>query len=316
MKSIRLFITVLLFPFLSFAQTANQQIKLDYHQLIVQGLGDESISIPQLYPVQVKKIEVEEGKTLAYVEKGSPYGTPVIFLHGLSDSWHSFEKVLPLLPDDYHAFAISQRGHGGSSKNFQSFRPKDFAKDVAVFMQKLKIPSAIIVGHSMGGMVAQQFALNYPGLVKALVIVDSDASWKDNPGVPEFYEMAMQLKDPIDKEFMDAFQKGTIVKPIDSVYYNTLLQESLQVPARVFKGALKEMIDVDFLPLLHQVNVPVLLLWGDKDGVCQLSDQQKMQAAFKDAKLIVYEGAGHALHWEEPQRFALDITKFFKQVNQ
>ncbi|HVF80484.1 MAG TPA: alpha/beta hydrolase [Flavisolibacter sp.] len=316
MKNIPLFITVLLLPFLSFAQTGNQEIKLDFHQLIVQGLSDESILVPQLYPLRVKKIEIEESKYVEYAEKGSPFGQPVIFLHGLSDSWHSFEKVLPLLPDDYHALALSQRGHGASSKNFQSFEPKDFAKDIAVFMQKLNIPSAIIVGHSMGGVIAQQFAIKYPELVNALVIVDSDASWKDNPGAGEFFEMAMQLKEPISKEFIDAFQKSTIVKPVDAVYYTTLLQESLQVPARVFKGALKGMNTVNFLPLLPQVRVPVLLLWGDKDSVCQLSDQQKMLAAFKDAKLIVYPATGHALHWEEPQRFTSDLVRFFKQINQ
>jgi pimeloyl-ACP methyl ester carboxylesterase len=315
MKNFSLFITVLWLPFLSFAQIANQPIKLEYHQLVVQGLGDESIFVPQVYPVRVKKLELEEGKSLEYAERGSTCGTPVIFLHGLSDSWHSFEKILPLLPDTYHAFAISQRGHGGSSKNFQSFRPKDFATDVAVFMQKLSIPSAVIIGHSMGGVIAQQFALDYPELVKALVIADSDASWKDNPGVPELYEMAMQLKDPMDKEFMDAFQKSTIVKPIDSIYYNTLLQESLGVPAKVFKSALKEMIAIDFLPQLHKVDGPVLLLWGDKDGVCRLSDQQKMLAAFKDAKLSVYPGTGHALHWEEPQRFIQSLVEFLKQIN-
>src|SRR5262245_38899374 len=63
-----------------------------------------------------KSIALPTGVTLNYVEHGSAYGTPIIFLHGFPDSWHSFEHVLDRFPNTLHVIAISQRGHGNSTK--------------------------------------------------------------------------------------------------------------------------------------------------------------------------------------------------------
>ena len=145
-------------------------------------------------------------------------GTPVIFLHGLSDSWHSFESVLALLPHNIHAFAISERGHGNSDRPLAGYTMKDFAGDVAEFIKMQNLKSAYIVGHSMSGLVAQQFALDYPQLTKGVVLISSDAFFNDNPGMPEFYQESLRLEGAIDKKFMDEFQKSTLSKPINPDY--------------------------------------------------------------------------------------------------
>ena len=67
--------------------------------------------------------------TLEYAERGDPQGVPVIFLHGVTDSYRSFDPVLPYLPDGVRAFAISQRGHGHSSRPLSGYRFDDFAGD-------------------------------------------------------------------------------------------------------------------------------------------------------------------------------------------
>src|SRR5918999_330076 len=82
----------------------------------------------------VKSIELPDRVELQYVEQGDPTGTPVLFLHGLTDSWLSFEPVLPHLPESVHAFALSQRGHGDSGRPAAGYHSKDFAADVAAFM--------------------------------------------------------------------------------------------------------------------------------------------------------------------------------------
>ncbi|MGB8194970.1 MAG: alpha/beta hydrolase [Chitinophagaceae bacterium] len=258
----------------------------------------------------IKSIKLSNNVRLQYVEQGDARGIPVIFLHGYTDSWHSFETVLPHLPENVHAFVLSQRGHGDSDRPETGYNPKDFAADVALFMKQQKMNGAVIVGHSLGGLVAQRFALDHPKLCRGLVIVSSAASFADNAGVPEFLDMVEQLQDPVDKTFAEEFQKSTIAKPIDPAYFTALVGESMKLPARVWKSVARELRHVNYVAELKTIKQPVLILWGDKDLFCLKDDQDQFQQHIRGARVLVYEGIGHALHWEEPERFANDLLKF------
>lgn len=72
---------------------------------------------------EIKSVELLKDVTLQYAQQGNPSGTPVLLLHGLSDSWHSFERVLPHLPESIRAFALTQRGHGDASRPAAGYRP-------------------------------------------------------------------------------------------------------------------------------------------------------------------------------------------------
>jgi non-heme chloroperoxidase len=188
---------LLLLPLLALSFAASAQL---------EGVNDEHL--PEL-PASLqsivqpkdewkaKRIALTTGVTLEYVEKGAKNGTPVIFLHGICDSWHSFEPVLNHLPSFIRAFAITQRGHGDSEKPLEGYTPKEFAADVAAFIQQKGLGSAIVVGHSMGGVHTQQFAISYPKLAKGIVVIDSDASFLDNPGMPEFYREVRKMEGEI-----------------------------------------------------------------------------------------------------------------------
>ena len=258
----------------------------------------------------LKTAKLPNGVNLQYAEQGSFTGTPVIFLHGISDSWHSFESVLSFLPFSIHAFAISQRGHGDSNRPSGGYTPKDFAGDVAEFIKLHDLKSAYIVGHSMGGIVAEKFALDYPELTKGLVLLGAFSSFKDNPGMPEFYEQVVKLKDPMDKSFMDEFQKGTLAKPIDPGYYHLLVAEGMKVPVKVFQAAFTGLMNADYSGQLKNIKAPVLIMWGTKDNFCSQDDQEELVKELRDVRLLVYERAGHALHWEEPARFVNDLVGF------
>ena len=168
-------------------------------------------------------------------------------------------------------------------------------------MKKKKIDAAVIAGHSMGGMIAQQFALDYPALIKGLVIIGSDASFKDNPGVPEFSQEINRLSDKVSFEFADGFQQSTCAHPVDPAYYKVLVGESMKVPGRVWKAAMNGMMDVDLTSQLHTIQVPVLIVWGSKDGFCTRADQDALVKELPQAKFIEYDDTGHAMHWEEPK---------------
>lgn len=258
----------------------------------------------------LKTITLSNNITLEYAEQGYTDGTPVIFLHGYTDSWHSYELVLPHLPENIHAFALTQRGHGGSDKPDAGYNPKDFANDVALFIKQKKLNKVIVVGHSLGGLVAQRFALDFPQHCKGVVIVSSDASFADNPGLPEFLSVVDELQDPIDRTFSAEFQKSTITKPISESYFNTVVDESQKVPAKVWRAIAQELRKVNYASELKAIKQPVMIMWGDKDGFCFKNDQDVMVKNIKKSKFVVYEGIGHALHWEEPARFANDLLKF------
>ena len=281
-----------------------------------EGVNKEHMTV---YPVNagfsVKRAALKTGVELEFIEQGNENGIPVIFLHGLSDSWHSFEMAFQHLPSSIHAFALSQRGHGNSDKPENRYGPKDFAADVAAFIELKNLKKAVIVGHSMGGINTMQFAIDHPSLVKAMVIVGSDPVIRQNDGMSEFLNAVNQMEGKeIGQPFMFEFQRSTLAKPIDSAWFNLLVDEGLKCPLPVFKAALNGLMKTDLTAGLKKLSVPVLIFWGDKDTVFYKKGQDNLRKVLKNEKMIIYEGTGHALHWEEPQRFANDLSAFIEQL--
>ena len=131
----------------------------------------------------MRSADLPTGVTLQYVEQGDPEGVPVVLLHGASDSWRSYELVLPHLPGWIRAIAVSQRGHGDASRPRTGYRTRDFAADVAALLDALGIGQAVIVGHCMGGDVAQRFAIDYPDRARGLVLAATRSTWYDHPDI-------------------------------------------------------------------------------------------------------------------------------------
>jgi len=102
----------------------------------------------------LRKIRLPGRLRVEFAEQGERGGMPVIALHGVTDSWRSFEPVLPHLPPDLHVLALTQRGHGGSDKPAAGYLPADFAADVVAFMDATAIERAVLVGHSVGSIHA------------------------------------------------------------------------------------------------------------------------------------------------------------------
>jgi non-heme chloroperoxidase len=260
-------------------------------------------------------VELPNGVKLSYVAHGNSSGIPVLLLHGATDSWHSFELALPRLPESIRAFALSQRGHGDSDRPAADYYPHDFAADAAAFMDVLKIESAVIVGHSMGSYVAQQFAIDFPGRTLGLVLVGSFINCKDNPGVMDLWDSTVSgLTDPIHPDFVRKFQEGTIAQSLPQTFFEMVVQDSLKVPAYVWKAVFEGLLKTDLSGKLCKVTAPTLIIWGDKDAFFPRSDQEILSATIKDSQLVVYPGAGHAVHWEEPDRFASDLVGFINKL--
>jgi len=249
--------------------------------------------------------------TLEYVEQGDRAGMPMLLLHGVSDSWRSFERVLPYLPGSIRAFALTQRGHGDSGRPAAGYRTRDFAGDVAAFAHALGLGPAVVVGHSMGSTNAMRFAIDHPERTRGLVVLGTFASYRGNAEVGTLWQSTVsQLTDPIDPGFVREFQESTLAQPVPPSYLDAVVQESLKVPARVWRAAFEGFFEDDFTGELGTITAPTLVMWGTRDSLCSRADQDALLAAIAGSRLVVYENAGHALHWEEPKRFAADLVAF------
>ncbi|HVG87094.1 MAG TPA: alpha/beta hydrolase [Vicinamibacterales bacterium] len=257
-------------------------------------------------------VTVATGVRLEYVEQGRADGLPVIFLHGVTDSWRSFELLLQRLPASIRAFAISQRGHGDSSRPDIGYRYRDFSEDVRAFMDAIGLERAVVVGHSMGAMVSQRLIVDHPQRVSRVVLMGAFATIHGNPVVDEFVTSAIvPLVDPIAPDFAREWQLSTLASPIDPRFLDTVVGETLKVPARVWHQTFAGFLATpDFTHELAGVTVPVLLLWGDRDTYAVRADQDALLKAMPTSRLVAYEGTGHAIHWEEPARVAATLLGF------
>ncbi|MCP3909464.1 MAG: alpha/beta hydrolase, partial [Actinomycetia bacterium] len=251
----------------------------------------------------VKQVNLATGVKLRYVVEGPSSAMPIIFLHGITDSSHSWSSTTPFLSDLYRTYALDQRGHGDSGRPLYGYSMAQFAEDAVAFMDKLGIEQAVIVGHSMGSVIAHQIASVYPERVSHLVLVASAPTsvrnevltfvWDEIVGLPDF-------QDPIDPDFIREWQTGP--NPVDPIFFEKALEETAKAPARVWKAAFRGLLTDDHTDFLDDVTAPTLIIWGTLDAIYSLADQQSLQVALPGAVFIPYDGAGHNTQWEQPQR--------------
>ena len=137
----------------------------------------------------------------------------MVLLHGYTDSWYSFSRVLPLCPPDWHAIAPDMRGHGGSEAAEDGYGINDLASDVIRVLDGAGIEQATLVGHCMGSFVARRVAAAYPQRVRRLVLAAS-APTPRNQALAEFAAQVSSLTSPISRSFVRDFQAGTIAREV------------------------------------------------------------------------------------------------------
>ena len=257
------------------------------------------------------------GVRLHYAERGDRGGEAIIFLHGYTDSWFSFSGVLPLLSPSYHAFALTERGHGDSDKPECCYTLDDFAADVDAFMDALSIEEATLVGGSGGAFIAQRVALDYPHRVSRLVLIASGATLLDNEAVMGLGEEMLALEDPISPEFVREFQESMMYHPGPDEFFDTVVSESLKLPARVWRDYWEGVVLTpnDHAARLGEIDAPTLILWGEQDVVFSREDQEQLAGAIPGATLRVYPDTGHAVHWDRPEEVVGDLEEFMKDTH-
>jgi pimeloyl-ACP methyl ester carboxylesterase len=183
-------------------------------------------------------------------------------------------------------------------------------------MEAVGIEEATLVGDSSGGMIAQRVALDYPHRVSRLVLIGSPTTLVNNEVVMEAGEqMLAALEDPIPPEFVRGFWESTIHHPVPEEILQTALSQTLKVPARVWRDYYEGVaLILDDTSRLGEIDVPTLILWGERDAVLGREEQEWRAAAIPDATLKVYPDTGHAVAFERPEWVVRDLDAFMKET--
>ena len=288
----------------------NADTKLTIESLVGMAPGAVSVAAAsRTSDVQFSSVILKTGVRLHYAYKGDPSGTPVIMLHGYTDSWFSFSGVAPLLDNKYRVYILDQRGHGDSDCPVGGYAMEQFAGDVVAFMDAMNLKQATIVGHSMGSFVAQHVAALAPERVTKLVLEGSATKIRNNT-VLGLQREINQLTDKVPESFARDFQVSTAYQPLPPEFLRGVVAQSLKSPARVWREVMAEMVSPESDVELKKIKTPTLILWGDKETIFPRSEQDLLVSELKNSTLKVYADTGHAPHWERPERYAKDLQEF------
>jgi rifampin ADP-ribosylating transferase len=248
------------------------------------------------------------GIALPYLEQGDPRGPVLVLLHAWAESKHSFSRLMPELPAGLRVLAMDQRGHRDAEKAATGYALADYAEDVVAFLDALDVETAVLLGSSSGGYVAQQVAVRHPRRVLGLVLVGAPA---DLRGRTPFFDEVNALTDPISRDWV----RGTLewfelVTPVPSAYLDDRVEDGARMPAHVWKQALAGLVDAR--PPIEQgtISAPTLVIHGGRDALLPEDTGRRLSDAIAGSRLLVYPDAGHCVLWEHPGRIARDVTGF------
>jgi len=258
-------------------------------------------------------------------------GSPVILIHGLSNSIEDWLLNFKVIAGQHRVYALDLIGHGKTDKPLSaSYQLPDLARFIKDFMDALNIKSAHLVGHSLGGAIALSVALNYLSYVNKLVLVDSAGLAQECsivlrlvsvPGLGEFLgvvglqgdlkkRMALQRKswpDPeiVPEDMIQLKSAATLWQDISKTYFKTLRSfanvwgQKKNVFATIVQG----------LPSL--IN-PVLVVWGEQDDLLPVSQAQIVKNNVPHARVEIFENCKHDPMVANPQRFNQLVLDFWK----
>ncbi len=262
--------------------------------------------------MESRDVRVAHGVRLHYVQQGDPQGEALLMLHGWPDSWFTFSRVLPLIPERYRVLVPDHRGFGDSDRPESGYGIRELADDAAALLDALSVDRATLVGHSLGSFVARRLAIAHPDRVARLVLIGTGFS-PVNPATEQVRAMLPQ-GDEVPPPFAREFQASTAFVPLPPAFFERLVEESLKAPARVWRDVFNGLLAYNDVGELRQIEAPTLLLWGEHDALFPRADQERVTAAIRGSTLVIYAQTGHCPNWERPERLADDLTAFLQRT--
>jgi pimeloyl-ACP methyl ester carboxylesterase len=242
-----------------------------------------------------------------YEAKGE--GKPLILVHGAGGASTYWFNQLSGLSSELRVIAIDLPGHGKSEplKGKPTF--EQYAKHVDEFIKEMKLSKVVLLGHSMGGLIAQQIALNHQEILEKLIIVDSGAKF---PGRPMARSFRRGASIDVNAIASSLFSQKTLRKTDATSLMKQITQGmapdfALNVLMRDFELTGTP----DFTGRLKAISVPCLIVHG-ADDILPTSFASYLHENIKGSKLEIIPDAGHMVMMEKPDEFNNAIMRFIK----
>jgi pimeloyl-ACP methyl ester carboxylesterase len=283
---------------------------------------DEERSPP--LPIEYRTIH---GYRRAFVMMGS--GPPLLLIHGIGDSADTWQHVIPALAQQFTVIAPDLLGHGRSDKPRADYSIAAYANAMRDLLGVLGMERVTVLGHSLGGGIAMQFAYQYPERCERLVLVSTGGVSRDvTPllrlcavpaadlvlpivALPGARAVARGLVRALERLGTDLGHDGeNLLRVFDTLPDATSRAAFIRTLRSVVDstGQVVTMLDRSYLA----VGMPVLLLWGTRDAVIPYRHARIAHAALPGSRLEVLEGAGHFPHRNHPERFVEIVTRFIR----
>ena len=254
------------------------------------------------------------GLQIAYRRAGE--GPPVLLLHGgLSDS-REWRRQIDDLADEFTLVAWDAPGCGGSDDPDEGFRLPNYADALAAFIDALELESVHVVGLSFGAALALELYRRHPQLAAGLVLASAYAGWAGSlprQVVEErLRDVLRQAELPPESVVAEWLPSLFAASPPPEVVNEVaaIMRDFHPAGMRVMAYALAE---ADLREVLPCIQVPTLLLWGDRDQRSPLSVAADLHAAIPQSTLVVLSGVGHQSNVEAADRFNAEVRSFLRR---
>jgi pimeloyl-ACP methyl ester carboxylesterase len=273
------------------------------------------------------------GYRRAFMMGGS--GPALLFIHGIGDSSETWREVLSALAGDYTVIAPDLLGHGLSDKPRADYSIAAYACGMRDLLSVLNIDTATIIGHSLGGGVAMQFAYQFPDRCERVVLMSTGGIGREvmlplRAASAPFADLLLPLVTPLGSIPPVAWalrQAGRALKLAGSPlgedaddliagyrrlgdpFARSAFLRTLRAVVDP-RGQVVSMLDRSYLT----ARMPVLLIAGDRDPVIPFRHTLTAHAAMPGSQLDVFHGAGHFPHHHHPDRFVAAVRRFVDET--
>lgn len=243
-------------------------------------------------------------------------GQPVVFIHGLGSSIRDWEFQVPEFSKSYQVITFDLRGHGRSDKPKGPYHIPMFAADLASLLSVLGLAAAHIVGISLGGAVAFQFALDHPAMVKTLTIVNSGPSLG---GTPEQAQQEIERRVAIVQQLGmramgQALSPNLFPQPEHAALRETFIERWAENDPGAYIEATRSMLGWNVTDRLGSIQCQTLIIAADQDYT-PVAVKEAYVKLLPNAQLVVIPNAHHATPIEQPEKFNGVLMAFLAQNN-